>query len=175
MYLFLQLHQPCKLFPIFPDMKKNLKKLRSQLDEIELLIPRMSEKNVAVSAAPVAWHLSHSLKVIYNVLGSLENSEPSEFKKKFNFKRLLIFTTGKIPRGKVRAPSAVVPDADQTSEKLEHHLQQTRSKTLVLENLPKMAFFDHPFFDHLNRDQTTKFLVIHTEHHLKIARDIIRS
>ena len=156
-------------------MKKNLKKLRAQLDEIELLIPKMDEKNKAVSAAPVGWHLSHSLKVIYNVLASIEKSEPSEFQKKFNFKRLLIFTTGKIPRGKVRAPSTVIPDAELTSEKLEYHLQQTREKTAILEDLPKMAFFDHPFFDHLNRNQTAKFLVIHTEHHLKIARDIIRS
>ena len=156
-------------------MKKDLKKLQSQLDEMELLIPKMNEKNKVVSAAPVGWHLSHSLKVIYNILGAIEKSEPSEYQKKFNFKRLLIFTTRKIPRGKVRAPSTVIPDENLTSEKLEHHLEQTRKKTSVLEGVPKRAFFNHPFFDHLNRDQTAKFLVIHTEHHLKIARDILRS
>ena len=156
-------------------MKKNLKKLELQLREIEQLIPQMQSLQPAVSAVPVGWHLSHSLKVIHNILAAIEKSNPSEYRKKFNFNRLLVLTSGKIPRGKVRAPSVVLPDADLDPQKLKHQLEKTRQKRIGFEDLPKKAFFKHPFLDDLNRNQTIRFLVVHTEHHLKIAREIVSS
>lgn len=154
-------------------MKKSLAKFHLQLKEIEILIPQMQSLQPEVSAVPVGWHLSHSLKVIYNVLKAIEKSDPLEYKKKFNFKRLLVLATGKFPRGKVRAPSSVLPDADLNPGKLGHQLEKAKQKSVGFEHLPKKAFFKHPFLNDLNRNQTIRFLVVHTEHHLKIAREII--
>lgn len=138
------------------------------------MIPQLDRKNPAVSAATVGWQISHSLKVINAILSTLKTSNAHEYEKKFNFKRLLVLTTGRIPRGKVRAPSIVEPDAELNQEKIKRQLSEVKQQMHGLEDLPKKAFSRHPFFHHLNRNQTFKFLVIHTEHHLKIARDILR-
>ena len=41
------------------------------------------------------------------------------------------------------------------------------------EILPK-AHFRHPIFGTLTREQSRHFIQIHTEHHLKIIRDILK-
>ena len=137
-------------------------------------IPEMSAEKTKVSGAKIGWHISHSLKVITHVLEALGKSEPARFKKSFNLKRFLVLTTRRIPRGKAKSPSSVLPDADLTPEGLHQQISSAREKLAALEVLPKNAFFNHPFFDHLTRDQTEEFFMIHTEHHLKIMRDILR-
>lgn len=154
---------------------KYLELLSRQLLEIEKYKPVMSKSNPAVSKASVGWHLSHSLKVIINVVGELETSKPERFVKQFNFKRILVMTTGKIPRGIAKSPRRVLPDDDLEPETVEKQIGETEKKIGKINSLPKNAFFQHPFFHQMNRDQTKKFLTIHTEHHLKIVRDILKS
>ena len=152
----------------------NLEKLRLQLSEFEDYIPQMNTEKADISKASAGWHISHSLKVINNVIEALRHSDPGNFRKSFNLNRLLVLMTGRIPRGKAKSPTAVLPDADLNPEILLKQISSAREKLAEFAELPKNAFFKHPFFDHLSRDPTKKFLVIHTEHNLKIIRNILR-
>ena len=44
-----------------------------------------------------------------------------------------------------------------------------------LENISKDHYFEHPFFGKIKRKETIRFLEIHTNHHLKIIDDILKS
>ena len=154
-------------------MTLNLNFLQAQLNEMKQYIYKKDASNPSVSSAPVAWHLSHSLKVINNIINSLESSRPEEFKKEFSFSRLVIFLTRNIPRGKARSPKVVLPPEVIKVEDLEKEIIEAQKNICLLNTFPLKAHFKHPYFKHLNRNQTKKFLEIHTEHHLKIMREIL--
>ena len=86
----------------------------------------------------------------------------------------MVFTTGKIPRGKIRAPKVVTPFDVATAEELKSKIEIAKNNISKLNNLPKNSFFKHPFLSNLNLKQTEKFLAIHTKHHLKIIEDILK-
>lgn len=153
-------------------MTLNIELLKAQLAEMDNYIVRKEEKDPSVSSAPIAWHLSHSLKVINNIIGTLEKSNPEDYKKEFSFMRLLIFVSRRIPRGKARSPKAVWPPEVIQADELRSSILEARKNVELLNNFHPRAHFEHPYFKHLNRDQTKTFLEIHTEHHLKIIRDI---
>lgn len=148
--------------------------LKSQLVEMENYIAQKDEINHVVSSAPIGWHLSHSLKVINNIITSLETSNPGDYKREFNFKRLLIFVTRRIPRGRARSPKVVWPPEFIKTDDLKESILEARKNIQLLNNFHSSAYFKHPYFKHLNRNQTKTFLEIHTEHHLKIIRDILK-
>lgn len=152
-------------------LKLNL--LHAQLNEMKQYISQKDTLHPAVSSAPVKWHISHSLKVINNIINSLESSNPEDFKKEFSFLRVFIFLTRKIPRGKARSPKVVLPPEEITLEHLETEWSKAKQNVSLINFFPEKAHFKHPYFKHLNRNQTKTFLEIHTEHHLKIIRDIL--
>lgn len=155
-------------------MALNTEIIRAQFNEMGALIERKDFRNTDVSRASVGWHLSHLLKVFHAVYRSMKASNPAEFKKEFSLARTTVFFTGKIPRGKARAPKATVPDENLEKRALELQLHEAKQHLYAFENLPKNAHFPHPFFKQLNKKQTLKFLKIHNEHHLKIVRDILK-
>ena len=155
-------------------MRKSLKRLENQLQEMDQKMPFLDSINPLVSQVPLSWHLAHNLKVMQEVLSALRASDPQTFKKQFSWKKELIFLTGKIPRGKVRAPKNVLPKSEVSAEELKQQIEATRVELSQFSNLSKNAFFPHPFFGNISRDEASRFLAIHTEHHLKIMRDILK-
>jgi hypothetical protein len=83
-------------------------------------------------------------------------------------------TTGKIPRGKGKAPDRVVPRATYTADELQNHLNTTIEKLQIIEKIQPNQHFTHPFFGQLNKKPMLKFLKIHTNHHLHIINDILK-
>ena len=148
--------------------------LHKILLQLENHIPNLEKTNSRVSNSTIGWQIDHCLLVINGVIGQVEISNPTEFKSKFNFNRLIVFTTGKIPRGKIRAPKMVTPISIATAEELNSNIEIAKNKVSKLNNLPKNSFFKHPFLSDLNVKQTEKFLAIHTKHHLKIIEDILK-
>ncbi|WP_026776999.1 DUF1569 domain-containing protein [Polaribacter sp. Hel_I_88] len=148
--------------------------LEKELKFIEDSIQFKELKNLIVSKATVGWHLDHSLKVLNSVLLAIKESDPNLYKKKFNSVRFITFTLGKFPRGKVKAPKRVLPPEIIETEVIENQLEEVKSKLKYMNELEENQFFDHPFFDHLNKKQTIKFLGMHTNHHLKIIKDILK-
>jgi hypothetical protein len=149
--------------------------LEKQLSELESYIPQHDTSNPSVSKVSAGWQIEHALIVIISISKQLKKSEPADFKGKFSFKKLLIFSSGHIPRGVGRSPKQVLPGDNITEEGLRTLLQTAREELIVLSKLPAKSFFAHPFFGGLRLKQTKRFLQIHTYHHLKIVRDILKN
>lgn len=154
-------------------MGRRIENLRAQLQEIEHYIPNFETKNLNVSKATVGWQLDHALKVIIAVSIILVKTDPKKYKRDINIRKLVLFAFGTIPRGKGRSPKQVLPPEIILKEDLYTQLKSAREYVQKIEKVHKNAYFNHHIFGTLNKDQTTRFLNIHTRHHLKIIEDII--
>lgn len=151
-----------------------MNQLHNILLQLENHIPNFEKTNSKVSTSTIGWQIDHCLLVINGVIGQVEISNPTEFQSKWNFNKFMVFTTGKIPRGKARAPKAVTPVEVASSEELKAKIELAKKNILKLATFSATSFFKHPYFNDLNVKQTEKFLTIHTKHHLKIIEDILR-
>ena len=149
-----------------------MQKLVNLLDELESHIPQLEKRNENISSSTVGWQIEHSLLVISSVIEGVKRSDPSQFKWSFRPWKYLIFWRGKIPRGKSKAPKFVVPDTF-TAESLQAHIASCRVKVTELESLAPGHYFRHPYFGDTKKKDVIPFLVLHTEHHVKIIRDIL--
>ncbi len=75
-----------------------MKKLNTLLMLLESKIEKSEQINLRVSKSSVGWHIEHTLLVINVIIAGLKNSNPGEYKWKFNLSRLFVFTFNKIPR-----------------------------------------------------------------------------
>lgn len=149
-----------------------MKKLDAYLEELASYIPSMEKRNEGISASTVGWQIEHSLMTIRFVVKGFLASDPSQFASKFNLTKTLILWTGKMPRGKARAPKYVLPD-EFSEESLTKHILKTNETLAQVENAHPKQFVEHPYFGKINKKETMRFLEIHTLHHIKIIRDII--
>jgi len=150
---------------------ENLEVLLNQLESRILLF---AKENSEISKSNFGWHIEHSLLTLNGVIKFLTHSNPKDYKWKFNFIRILVLKRGKIPRGRVKAPKVVLPNITIDESSLKSHIIQTRNSLLELEIISKDHYFEHPFFGKIKRNDTIRFLEIHTKHHLKIIEDIIK-
>jgi D-serine dehydratase len=151
-----------------------MKNIDAIMPELANYIADYNQSNKAISEASVGWHIEHSLLVIKQITATVAQSEPKLYKSKFNVKRFVVFLTKTIPRGKAKAPKVVIPVDEITIEILQESLKNTYQAIAYLKDCEANQYFMHPFFGQLNKKQTIKFLAIHTEHHLKIIRDILK-
>ena len=149
-------------------------KLNHLLDSLESKIEWHDAIDTKVSQREVSWHMAHSLKVIAKVIEAVKNSNPQEYQWKFNKSKLFISVLGFIPRGKAKAPKVVLPDENISEESLLLSLQKVKSTLQEWDSFDKNAYFPHPFFGNLNKKSTEWFLILHTNHHLKIVNDICK-
>ena len=150
-----------------------MQELSKLIKSLEEKIPMMDAANTQISSAKVGWHIQHSLMVINSIINGLKQSDPTMYQWKFNLNKTLIFTLGKIPRGKGKAPKAVQPKEEITKDTLLESVEKANISVAELNKVQKNQYFLHPYFGHLNVKPTIKFLKIHTKHHLKIINDIL--
>ena len=150
-----------------------MKRISELLNQLESNIANSDTVNTDVSAASAAWHIEHCLLVLNGVIEATRNSSPADYKWKFNFTRLVVYTMNKFPRGKAKAPDRVRPVGVIDIERLRKSIEMVRPKIEILNTLKPNNFFLHPYFGKLNLKNTVKFLEIHTNHHLKIINDIL--
>ena len=153
--------------------KQNPENLIPLVKELERYIALKDKRNDAVSKSDVAWQIDHSLKVLNLVTNSIIHSNPEDYKWRFNKWRLLLFTLGYMPRGKAKAPKIVKPPEVITLDDLKAQVQLAYNNVERLKPLNKNASFTHFVFGQLNRDKTIQFLKLHTNHHLKIIKDML--
>jgi len=144
------------------------------IKELDTCIADAGKVNSSVSSSSVGWHIDHSLMVINQIIGAVNASNPQDYKWSFNFKRLVIFTMGKIPRGKAKAPATVIPSNAFDESDVRLKMEKSLQNLALLNQLPGNHFFVHPIFGHLNVKATKKMLALHTKHHLEIINDIIK-
>ena len=151
-----------------------MKNLDAIVPELATYIPNHNQSNKAISEVSVGWHIEHSLLVIKQITSTVAQSEPKLYKYKFNISRFFVFLSKTIPRGKAKAPKVVIPVEEITIETLQESLKNTYQAIAYLKDCQERQYFMHPFFGQLNKKQTIKLLAIHTQHHLKIIRDILK-
>lgn len=155
-------------------MALNFHYLNAQLQEMESYFPFMDALDSKVSKVHVGWHLAHSLKVINVVCDALKTSSPENFRSQFNLKREIVFALGSFPRGKAKAPKGVIPEGEVKLEDLLINHKRAKKNISEYDSLNKNNYFNHPYFNQLNKIQAKRLLEVHTKHHLKIIREILK-
>ncbi len=150
-------------------------KLLSLVNELEQKASHCDKVHDTVSLASVGWHVQHSLLVISQIITRMKGSDPAVYKWKFNLARSYVYLWGRIPRGRGKAPELVVPKGPINSEEISRHLLLARNAIGELPALHTNNFIKHPYFGELNLKQVQTFLIIHTQHHLKIIEDVLRN
>ncbi len=152
---------------IFRIMQKEFSLISSYFNKLEI-------NNLEVSKASVGWHIDHSLKVINFVCDNISGSNPNEYKPRFNKWRIIAFTLGFFPRGKAKSPKRVSPPEVVLKESILKQFNKAKANIESIKELEDDNFFTHPIFKQLNKSRTQKFLKLHTKHHLKIIKDILK-
>src|SRR5690625_7707787 len=83
--------------------------LDQEIKSLRANVAHAAIQQPSISAKGVDWHIYHALLVISGICYLLKQSNPKDYQPKFNFLKLVIMTTGSIPRGTARAPKEVVP------------------------------------------------------------------
>ena len=150
------------------------KKIFNYINELESHVPNFEISNLDISKSTVGWQIDHSLKVINNVCIAMHSSDPNTFKNNMSFLGKFLLTIGKFPRGKANAPKHVRPPEIIKKDELINQVEDAKVNLATIETLPRNAYFKHPMFGHINKKRVLRFLEIHTNHHLKIIRDILK-
>ena len=151
----------------------SLKKVNHVLNSLESHIENHSAFNQKISNGDNAWHIDHSLKVINNVIIALQKSDPNLYKNNFSLLGKTFFKLGFFPRGKAKAPKYVNPPEVVLKEDLISQMELAKTNIKTIASLDKNAYFKHPLFGNINTKRVCRFLVLHTNHHLKIINDIL--
>ena len=155
-------------------LNKNPEILIPLIKELESYVVVKDKRNNNISTSDVAWQIDHSLKVFNLVSETLLNSDPKLYSSKFNKWRFICFTFGHFPRGRVKAPKFVRPPEIILIEDLNSQLQIAYQNIEKIKSANVYAHFKHFIFGVLHKKRTVRFLQLHTTHHLKIIRDILK-
>lgn len=156
------------------NLDKRKSGLKAKLDEVASYVAVRDSMNSEVSEAAVAWHMDHIYLMVNQLHKALQYSDENNYKADSNKTRDYVFNSKTLPRGKVTAPEPVRPKGDITINTLQMHYNEALATVEKLPTLAENKHFNHPTLGTINRDETITFLTIHTEHHLKIIRDILK-
>ncbi|MFY9160728.1 hypothetical protein [Aquirufa ecclesiirivi] len=149
-----------------------MESLERQIQQLEENISYLHVNDAQISKGSVGWHIEHCLLVMITVISALKKSDPHRYRWVFNWKRVWVFFTQKIPRGRVKAPKYVDPlQIDLLN--LTDQLTKVKQSLEEMKTLPHKAYFHHFIFGDLDLKDTHYFLRVHTHHHLKIMAELI--
>lgn len=149
-------------------------RIHALLKELEQHLSSYSTVNPKVSKVSIGWHIAHSTKVFSAICKNFSQSDPANYVGGFNKNRFKIWLIGYIPRGLGRAPKSVATEQLATVEEIQTYIQQCKELFKAVQEGNSSQYSEHPYFGHLNKRRTKWFLHLHTKHHLKIIRDILK-
>lgn len=153
-------------------IKSSLDKNLAQLTQLEGFIELHQNLNESISGETIGWHIAHSCQVINTITNAIVNSDPSKANPKFSGAYYLLLLTNHIPRGKAKAPNIVIPKKTLSKEEIIEEIEIAKANLQTLASTQKNKYFTHPIFGDLNVSKTLRFFTVHTNHHIKIIRDI---
>ncbi|MBT8308712.1 MAG: hypothetical protein KJO37_00005, partial [Bacteroidia bacterium] len=68
----------------------------------------------------------------------------------------------------------VLPNNDITTETLQSQLGEAKENLQSISSLDPQATFKHSYFGVLDLKQSIRFVEVHTNHHIKIIKDILK-
>jgi len=142
------------------------------LKQVENYIEFDQKVNPIISNETIGWHIAHSCMVINSITNAIVQSNPLNAKPVFSAAYYWVLLTNHIPRGKAKAPNIVIPKQSITQEQIEQEVELAKANLQTLASAQKDKYFTHPIFGDLDVPKTLKFFAVHTNHHLKIIRDI---
>jgi hypothetical protein len=149
-----------------------LQKNIALLTELESYLELHQILNDSISGETIGWHIAHSCQVINTITNAIIHSDPSKAKPKFSFLYHWIMFTNNIARGKAKAPKIVIPKNTITRDEIVEEVELAKANIQLLSTTEKQKYFTHPIFGDLNVAKTLRFFTVHTNHHLKIIKDI---
>ena len=147
--------------------------MENTVDVLAKFILDTPKANPSISSWSVGMQIHHSLLATMRISQSLIDSKPADKRQSFNFLRSIILLTGKIPRGRGKAPKPSIPNRGITENELTQLVPN--AKTLLesaLHTAPK-SWWEHFAFGIMYRDTAIKFIHVHNRHHISIISDII--
>jgi hypothetical protein len=129
-----------------------------------------------ISAWSPAEHLDHTQKVSMSIVRRLGDKSAKPSPRGINLMGRVILLLGWIPRGRGNAPErlrgAVCTGAhiEEALGRLEQALDALPLDALSASQLPIVP---HPLFRSLTPSQALRFIVVHTNHHLRIVDEIL--
>lgn len=148
-------------------LEQELKSYKNRIDYADRFAPN-------ISAVSVGWHIDHILKAIIDPTRFLRKSDPKKFKSGFNIKRIILFTTGFMPKGKFKAPKSVsAPEKFVSETELRKQMEQAQAIVKEWESFDKNCWYIHGAIGPINVKGNIRLLQIHCKHHLQIIDSII--
>jgi len=127
----------------------------------------------SVSEWSVGMHVHHCALAGIEICKSLEASTPPPPRSGLSVVGRLVFSIGRIPRGRGKAPEAVVPTQEITPAELVALLDEAERRLEAARKLDRKTWFEHFAFGVLDRDKAIQLIGIHNRHHLRIIADIL--
>jgi len=142
------------------------------LKQLESYLELHQKLNDSISGETIGWHIAHSCMVINTITNAIVHSNSAKAKPVFNATYYWFLLTNYIPRGKAKAPNIVIPEKTITKAEIIKQIELAKANLQILASTQKQKYFTHPIFGDLNVPKTLRFFIVHTNHHLKIIRDI---
>lgn len=152
----------------------NIISLENSLKRIENYIPAADSIHLKISKATVGWQLDHSLKVMNSVVKVMQDSDPNMYVDNFSFLGKVLLCINFIPRGKAKVPKKLVSPTIILKDDLYAQLTLAKENLLAVQKVDKNAYFKHPIFGNVNQERALRFFYVHTHHHLKIVKQVLK-
>jgi hypothetical protein len=151
---------------LHPSHDLHLPRLRAAIPQRDVAAPTLSRWTVGM-------HIEHCAMAMQQIMRQLADSQPPPPRDRFRWPRTVILLTGRIPRGRARAPESVVPEESPGAARLEELLEACEQQLSATRTLPRGAWFKHFALGVLDRDKSLRFLAVHNAHHLRLVGDIL--
>ncbi len=145
------------------------------LEDLRTSVASAALRTPAVSEWSIGMHVHHCCLAMIRLCESLTASTPPTPRSRFSLRTAVVFSSGRIPRGRGRAPDVVLPRQDIAPAELGTLLDQCERMLAEVPDLDPKTWFRHFAFGVLDRDKTLRFISIHNRHHLRIISDIVSS
>lgn len=149
-------------------------RISAQIERYRALIADREVGAPHISQWPIGMHIHHCALSMSRISRALIECRQSMPRGAPNLTRAAIFATGRIPRGRAKAPKQAWPEESPNIDLLTRALDDAASDVRKASGGSDGVWFEHFALGIMNKNAAFKFMRIHNSHHLAIIRDIIR-